>query len=521
MQADNTDLTSSRQLFTVSSSRFPQSTIPTLVLFGATGDLATNKLLPAIYDLYHNNQLPSDFLLIGFARRNFDHESFRIFVKQNIESKCRNVLNHNTWTQLQKRIFFVSGNFDDPLAYAKLKDLLVQKNHLLNTGIDGAATPQSQQEIVTKCVFYLSVAPGYLRSIADRLHHLNCDSSSVRFVIEKPFGSSLASSRKLNAYLESRFDAKSIFRIDHYLAKETVQNILALRFANTFFDKIWNAGSIDHIQITMAEDIGISSRAEYYDSVGAARDVIQNHLLQLLALIAMEEPVDFNSQAISAEKQKLLSCLHLPKNIQNSCARGQYGGLINGDIRAFLDEPGVKPDSKTETYAALKLYIHNRRWMGVPFFIRSGKRLRRRITEIALFMHPSPLYLFANENLSNISQNQLIIRIQPNEGATIKFAAKIPGGKMLLKDVSMDMTYSQSFKESGPSAYERLILDALLGDSMLFTTYKEVDLSWQILDPVLQYWNDSNDLEIYPPGSQGPQSANKIIEKDARCWRPI
>lgn len=228
--------------------------------------------------------------------------------------------------------------------------------------------------------------------------------------------------------MESRFDAKSIFRIDHYLAKETVQNILALRFANTFFDKIWNAGSIDHVQITMAEDIGISSRAEYYDSVGAARDVIQNHLLQLLALIAMEEPVDFNSQAISAEKQKVLSCLHLPKNIQTSCARGQYGMSISGDVRAFLDEPGVKPHSKTETYAALKLYIHNRRWMGVPFFIRSGKRLRRRITEIALFLHPSPLYLFANEN-RNISQNQLIIRIQPNEGATLKFAAKIPGAK--------------------------------------------------------------------------------------------
>ncbi|TPX04796.1 glucose-6-phosphate dehydrogenase, partial [Schumannella luteola] len=343
-----------------------------------------------------------------------------------------------------------------------------------------------------------------------------------RVVIEKPFGHDLQSARELNAVVESVFPPDSVFRIDHYLGKETVQNILALRFANQLYEPIWNANYVDHVQITMAEDIGVGGRAGYYDGIGAARDVIQNHLLQLLALTAMEEPVSFDAADLRAEKEKVLSAVHLPKDLGSATARGQYaGGWQGGEkVLGFLDEDGMNPQSVTETYAALKLEIDTRRWAGVPFYLRAGKRLGRRVTEIAVVFKRAPQYLFAQSQTSALGQNALVIRVQPDEGVTIRFGSKVPGAGMQVRDVTMDFGYGHAFTEASPEAYERLILDVLLGDPPLFPRHEEVELSWKILDPIEQYWESlGGPLEQYKPGTWGPESADELLARDGRTWR--
>lgn len=321
--------------------------------------------------------------------------------------------------------------------------------------------------------------------------------------------------------VESVFDPDSVFRIDHYLGKETVQNILALRFANELWEPIWNRNHVDHVQITMAEDIGVGTRAGYYDGIGAARDVIQNHLLQLLALTAMEEPISFEAADLRTEKEKVLRATTIGDHIGHATARGQYAGGWQGgeQVRGYLDEDGIAPSSITETYAALKLSIDTRRWDGVPFYLRAGKRLGRRVTEIAVVFKRAPQILYEDFQTAALGQNALVIRVQPNEGVTIRFGSKVPGDSQNIRDVTMDFGYGHAFTEASPEAYERLILDVLLGDPPLFPRHEEVELSWQILDPVVEYWEQQGQPEQYAPGTWGPQSADLLLNRDGRSWR--
>jgi glucose-6-phosphate 1-dehydrogenase len=340
-------------------------------------------------------------------------------------------------------------------------------------------------------------------------------------VVEKPFGHDLASARELNGILDEVFEPGSIFRIDHYLGKETVQNILAMRFANNFFEPIWNSNYVDHVQITMAEDIGIGGRAGYYDGVGAARDVIQNHLMQLMALVAMEEPVAFDADSLVTEKLKVLRSVALPRRLDLTTARGQYAaGWAGGEkVPGFLEEDGIRSTSTTETFAAVRLDIETRRWAGVPFYLRTGKRLGRRVTEVAVVFKRAPHQPFAATSVEELTQNALVVRVQPDEGLTIRFGAKVPGTAMEIRDVNMDFAYGGSFTEASPEAYERLILDVLLGDPPLVPRHQEVEMSWQILDPILDHWAAKGRPEAYPSGTWGPSSADKMLARDGRVWR--
>jgi glucose-6-phosphate 1-dehydrogenase len=377
--------------------------------------------------------------------------------------------------------------------------------------------------------YYLSIPPKDFPLVAQQLKDSGLVDDTAdqperwrRVVIEKPFGHDRKSAHELNDALRAAFPTDSIFRIDHYLGKETVQNILALRFANELYEPIWNRNYVDHVQITMAEDIGVGGRAGYYDGIGAARDVIQNHLLQLLALTAMEEPISQAASHLRAEKEKVLAAVKLPKDLDHATARGQYaGGWQGGEkVLGFLEEEGMNPDSTTETYAAVKLEIDTRRWAGVPFYLRTGKRLGRRVTEVAVVFKRAPEHLFTRSQTGDLGQNALVIRIQPDEGVTIRFGSKVPGSGTYVRDVTMDFGYGHAFTEASPEAYERLILDVLLGDPPLFPRHEEVDLSWRILDPVEEYWAaQGGPLEQYSPGSMGPASADALLARDGRVWR--
>ncbi|HEY0375096.1 MAG TPA: glucose-6-phosphate dehydrogenase, partial [Amnibacterium sp.] len=373
--------------------------------------------------------------------------------------------------------------------------------------------------------FYLSIPPSMFPVVLKQMERTGMAESTPdrwrRVVVEKPFGHDLPSSRELNALVDSVFSAQDVFRIDHYLGKETVQNLMALRFANTLFEPIWNGHHVDSVQITMAEDVGIGGRAQFYEKTGAARDVLQNHLLQLLALTAMEEPVSFDAVHLRAEKEKVLSAVRVPKDLAAATARGQYtSGWQGGEhVLGFLEEDGMAPDSTTETYAALKLEIGTRRWAGAPFYLRAGKRLGRRVTEIAVMFKRAPHQLFAESQTSLLGQNALVIRVQPDEGVTIRFGSKVPGAGMQVRDVTMDFGYGHAFTEASPEAYERLILDVLLGDPPLFPRHEEVELSWMILDPVEEFWAASGRPEPYRPGTWGPASADALLTRDGRTWR--
>jgi glucose-6-phosphate 1-dehydrogenase len=341
-------------------------------------------------------------------------------------------------------------------------------------------------------------------------------------VIEKPFGHNLESARELNRIVSSVFPASSVFRIDHYLGKETVQNMMALRFANQLFEPVWNNNYVDHVQITMAEDIGIGGRAGYFDGIGIARDVIQNHLLQLLALTAMEEPNSFEASQLRVEKQKVLAAARPPARMDLHTARGQYaGGWAGGEkVKGYLEEDRIPPDSRTETYAAIRIDIENRRWAGVPFYLRTGKRLARRVTEIALGFKRAPHLPFSETDTEELGYNAIVLRIQPDEGVTLRFGAKVPGTQMEIREVNMDFAYGGSFTESSPEAYERLILDVLLGDPPLFPQHEEVELSWEILDPILDYWASLPEQpELYEPGSWGPKGADLMLAREGFSWR--
>ncbi|MBV9092266.1 MAG: glucose-6-phosphate dehydrogenase [Streptosporangiaceae bacterium] len=484
-----------------------------LVIFGVTGDLARKKLMPAVYDLANRGLLPPGFSLVGFARRDWEHEDFTQVTYQAVKEHARTPFRDTVWQQLSEGVRFVPGEFDDDAAFDRLAETVRELDVERGTGGNYA--------------FYLSIPPRFFPLVVQQLKRSGLADGRGRgwrrVVIEKPFGHDLASALELNAIVDAVFPAGSVFRIDHYLGKETVQNILALRFANEMYEPIWNRGYVDHIQITMAEDVGIGGRAGYYDGIGAARDVIQNHLLQLLALTAMEEPVSFDADSLRMEKEKALSAVRLPPDLATGTARGQYAAGWQGGIQVpgYLEEEGIPSDSRTETYAAVKLGIDTRRWAGVPFYLRTGKRMTRRMTEVALIFQRAPHLPFAATDTEELGQNALVIRIQPDEGVTVRFGSKVPGTAMEVRDVNMDFAYGQSFTESSPEAYERLLLDVLIGDPPLFPRQAEVELSWRILDPIEEFWASYTKPEQYPAGIAGPASADALMARDGRTWRRL
>ncbi|HLV75716.1 glucose-6-phosphate 1-dehydrogenase [Actinomadura hallensis] len=484
-----------------------------LVLFGVTGDLSRKKLLPAIYDLANRGLLPPGFALVGFARRDWDHQDFRQIAHDSVKKHARTPFREDVWTHLSEGMHFVPGTFDDPGAFDALSMAVKELDATRGTGGNYA--------------FYLSIPPKFFPQVVEQLQRCGLaertEESWRRVVIEKPFGHDLKSAVELNDTVHRVFPEESIFRIDHYLGKETVQNILAMRFANTMFEPIWNRSYVDHVQITMAEDIGIGGRAGYYDGIGAARDVIQNHLLQLLALTAMEEPTSFSAEAVRAEKAKILSSVRVPGDLAASTARGQYAAGWQGGVkvRGYLEEDGIPADSRTETYAAVKLEIENRRWAGVPFYLRTGKRLSRRVTEVALVFQQAPHLPFSETDTEELGQNALVMRVQPDEGITVRFGSKVPGTSMEIRDVNMDFAYGESFTETSPEAYERLLLDVLIGDPPLFPRQEEVELSWKILDPIEEFWAEHGGLDQYKSGGYGPACADELMARDGRTWRRL
>nr|WP_254925690.1 MULTISPECIES: glucose-6-phosphate dehydrogenase [unclassified Rhodococcus (in: high G+C Gram-positive bacteria)] len=482
----------------------------TLVIFGITGDLSRRKLLPAIYDLAHQDLLPDEFALVGFARHdNKDLASVVDTLRSAVADGARRDFDEQVWGWVSDRLHLIDGSFDEIADFRRLKSVLVSI----------AARTETAH-----CSFYMSIAPTYFDIVCSQLRSVGLHRSSRgwrRVAVEKPFGRDLSTSNALERIIGRTFGDDSVYRIDHYLGKETVQNILALRFANGMLEPLWNNRHIDHVQITMAEDIGVAGRGGYYDGVGAARDVIQNHLLQLLALVTMEEPLKLTADAVAAEKTKVLGAATATGPFEHTTARGQYTrgvDAIGNPAMALVDEEGFDPKSTTETYAAVTLGIANRRWAGVPFYLRAGKRLPKRFTEIAVtFSGPNHrLHGFAPRNPAG---NVLVFRVQPDDGITLQLNAKQPGDGMEIGTVELDVTHPHDYDDATRGAYERLILDVMRGDSTLFPTPREIELSWSIVDPVIDFWASGGSPESYPAGSPGPAGADEILSRSGRSWR--
>jgi glucose-6-phosphate 1-dehydrogenase len=487
----------------------------TLVIFGGTGDLAHRKLLPAIYNLAHEGQLPERFNLVAVSRADKPHEDYRAEMRESIEKFSRTTPNAEVLGQLLEHMFYIPGVFDDDSVYAQLDAKLDELDE--------------EAGIAFNRIFYLSTAPEFFPVIVGKLGAAKLDrrdDAEVRLVIEKPFGYDLASARKLNDEVLAVFDERQVYRIDHYLGKETVQNIMAFRFANAMFEPVWNRNYIDHVQITAAEDIGIGTRAGYYDASGALRDLVQNHMLELLANVCMEPPASFDADKVRDEKVKVIEAIQPPavEDVPRMAVRGQYGpGMSAGEkVPGYLEEGGVPPDSRTETYAALRLKVSNWRWAGVPFYLRTGKRLARKVTEIALRLNPIPHLAFQAHGSLGVQPNELVLAIQPDEGVSLSLGAKIPGARMRIRPVNMEFHYGTTFLSASPEAYERLILDAMRGDPTLFTRNDEVDALWSVIDPVLEHWKHSDDpVPSYPAGSEGPAEADELLGREGHRWRPL
>jgi glucose-6-phosphate 1-dehydrogenase len=485
-----------------------------LVIFGATGDLARRKLLPALYNLAHDGALPQRFHLVGVARKEKAHEDYRAECAEAIRRFSRRPPDEDVLKGLLENVRYIPGTFDDPSVYETLGKTLDEFEQIAGEPLNRA--------------FYLATAPQFFPVIVEALgdhrlaHH---EGAAVRVIIEKPFGTSLEEARELNRCVLAIFDETQVFRIDHYLGKETVQNMLAFRFANGMFEPFWNRNYIDSVQITAAEDVGVGTRAEYYDKAGALRDLIQNHMLQLLCHVSMEPPVKFTAEEVRNEKVKVLESVPepTPEQVPEIAVRAQYGlGHAGGeDVPGYLEEPGVPPDSSTETYAALRLEIDNWRWAGVPFYLRTGKRLARKLTEIAVTLKPVPHLAFSQQGSLGVQPNQLVLTLQPNEGVSLRLVAKIPGTRMIIRPVNMEFLYGTSFLSQSPEAYERLITDAMRGEATLFTRNDEVEAQWRICDPILRAWTQmGGPLPKYEAGSQGPKEAELILRPGDQ-WRRI
>ncbi|HZF47888.1 MAG TPA: glucose-6-phosphate dehydrogenase [Polyangiaceae bacterium] len=488
-----------------------------LIIFGASGDLTKRKLVPAVYNLALSRLLPSGFALVGVARRPMP--DFADQMRDHVEKfSRRKPVEDATWNELAKSISYVPGEFGDPATYASLK----------------AELERIEKERDTKLsrVFYLSVGPDQVPTIVKHLRDSGLveppgaerDDPYQHVVVEKPFGIDLPSARALNRTLLGQLSESQIYRIDHYLGKETVQNLLVLRFGNTIFEPLWSRQHIDHIQITVAEDIGVEGRGKFYETVGITRDIVQNHVLQLLTLATMEPPSSWDADAVRDEKVKVLRALRpiAGRGVFESTVRGQYAaGMVRGDkVPAYREEEDVPKDSMTETYAAMSLTIDNWRWGGVPFYLRAGKRLARRLTEVALHFKRLPHGLFRGAPGAKDEPNSLVLRIQPDEAISLRFTTKVPGGGIAVRDVAMDFRYGAAFGASAPEAYERLILDTMRGDATLFTRADEVEAQWSFIDPILAGWKEQNaQLASYEAGSWGPVEADALLVPGGDTWR--
>jgi len=488
-----------------------------LVIFGAAGDLTQRKLIPALYSLAHEGLLPAGQTIIGFARPDYTDDAFRLAMREACDKFARTrPVDEAIWNNFVKGLFYIRGNFDDKDAYVKLNAKLKECDETRGTG--------------GRRIYYLAVPPSFFPKISESLGELGMVNDPerggpfTRVIIEKPFGHDLESARELNHVAVTTFRERQVFRIDHYLGKETVQNLLVLRFANGIFEPFWNRQYVDHIQFTVAETVGVEKRGNYFETSGITRDIIQNHMLQLVSLVAMEPPVAFEAEAVRDEKVKVLRALReFPLGREEELAvRGQYtAGSVLGEVsESYRKEPNVSPTSRIETYAAMKIFIDNWRWADVPFYLRAGKRLPKRVTDISIHFRPAPYPLFRKVSSLTAQPNVLAIRIQPDEGISLKFDSKVPGPAVRSAPVTMEFRYATSFGAEPPEAYERLLLDTMLGESTLFARRDEVETAWAWLDPMLNAWaNDTRDPELYPAGTWGPDAADRLIEKDGRKWR--
>jgi glucose-6-phosphate 1-dehydrogenase len=489
-----------------------------VIIFGGAGDLAHRKLLPALYNLFVDGVLPAGTAVLGVGRKEMSDDEYRAFARDGVEHFSRRTIDDAKWTEFARGIFFVRQELDTPQGFATLGSKLDLVEH--ERGLKGNR------------LYYLAVPPSLFAPTVQHLAQSRFIGPSdrgpfARLVVEKPIGHDLASAMEINDALAGAFDERQIFRIDHYLGKETVQNILVLRFANSFFEPLFNQRYIDHVQITVAEQEGVGTRAGYYEQAGALRDMVQNHLLQLLALVAMEPPHSLDPDVIRDEKLEVLQSLRplTGEAVDHCVVRGQYGaGVLDGTpVPAYREEPGVDPRSRTETFVALQVFIDNWRWAGVPFFLRTGKRLPRRASEISIQLKDVPPILFNADRTHRLDSNVLTIRIQPDEGFALGISSKVPGPHVTISPVDMNFDYCDFFKSSSPEAYERLLLDVITGDATLFMRRDSVETSWKWITPILDRWAEIGEehLPIYAPGEWGPAVADRLIEATGRRWRAL
>ena len=485
-----------------------------IVIFGASGDLTKRKLVPALYDLAASRRLPMEFAVVGLSRTEMSHDEFRERLREGLEEQRSSSFSEDVWETFSKGIFYLPGDSKDPDTYRELKEFLKE--------LDG------ERETGGNRIFYMSSSPSLFPTIVERLGEAGMnegeDGGYSRLVVEKPFGRDLESARELNSDIQQHFREDQIYRIDHYLGKETVQNILALRFANGIFEPIWNQKYVDHVQITVAESDGIGTRGAFYEEAGALRDIVQNHVMQVLCLTAMEPPVAFDAGSVREEKVKVLKAVRriTEDEVEDYAVRGQYtsGWVWGREVNGYREEEDVDPNSDTETYVALKLFIDNWRWAGVPFYVRTGKRLPKKATEIAIQFKPTPHTPFAHRETEGLEPNVLVVRVQPEEGISMKIGAKVPGSGFEVSSVNMDLLYGTAFIEEASDAYQRLLLDLMLGDPTLFIRADETEDSWDIIAPIMRAWEeDRQKVATYPAGEWGPEEAEELLRRDGHEWR--
>ncbi len=482
-----------------------------MVIFGASGDLTARKLVPALYNLVARRRLPMEFVVVGVSRTQMSHDEFRKKLRKALDGQRPGGVSDDVWDSFCGNVFYLSGDTNKAETYEELKGFLKK--------LDGERGTQGNR------AFYLASSPTLFPSIVEKLGEAGMNRGEnggwARLVLEKPFGRDLASARELNIDIRRYFEETQIYRIDHYLGKETVQNIMALRFSNSIFEPIWSQHYVDHVQITVAEELGVGARAGFYEEAGALRDIVQNHLMQVLCLTAMEPPVAFDAGDVREEKVKVLKAARrIPEDeVENFAVRGQYtrGWVWGEEVPGYREEKNIAPDSTTDTFVALKLFIDNWRWAGVPFYVRTGKRLPKRVTEIAIQFKPTPHAPFAGAG--NLEPNVLVVRVQPEEGVSLKIGAKVPGSGFEIRSVNMDLLYGTAFLEEVPDAYQRLLLDLMLGDPTLFIRADETEGAWDVLDPVIRFWAESKEVSFYPAGSWGPEEAEELLMRDGRKWR--